>query len=109
MLLVGGGRVTDLFELLVLVNAVVDFLLLVEGSLVIGAKPEDDSNFDEYDEDDEVVLVELEFIDSELVDFFLFCDVTVVIRVEEDEDDNGFDEGEASAELDVLESESLNC
>jgi hypothetical protein len=44
VLVIEGVSVTIFFELLVLVNAVVDFLLLVEESLVIRVEAEDDSN-----------------------------------------------------------------
>lgn len=103
---------TNFIELLVLVIAVVDFLQPVEESLVIRVEAEDDSNFDELDEDDEAARIELECIESELVDFLLFREVTVVIRVEEEEDDSNFDEVDAVIELDVVESEGgieLHC
>jgi hypothetical protein len=102
--------VANFFELVLLVNAVVNSLLLVEEPVVIRVERED-RNFGEVDNGEDWDFLELDVVDSELAVFLLPTGETVVIRVEEDDHNFGeVTEGEAADffELDVIDSELLD-
>ncbi len=61
----------NFLDLGVLVNARVDFLLLVEETVVIRVEEEDERNLDKVDDGKVAVFFEFEFVESKLAGFFL--------------------------------------
>jgi hypothetical protein len=78
LVVIEGVGVTTFFELVLLVNAVVNSLLLVEEPVVIRVEG-DARSFDEVDKGKYRDFLELDVVDSELADLLLLVEETVVI------------------------------